>query len=358
MKLLALCPKPDDATAWYRVVSPIRTLARQVPSLRISISQAVALPEWQLSLWDVALFQRPVTNEAITSIERCKLLGVRTWVDYDDDYTGVPTDNSLFHVFGAPHIRQNVEAACRAADFVTVTTEALQAKHAAWSDRVVIVPNALDDGLGEPDVAPSLPVRTVLWRGGDSHREDLAHFHEGIVAAAWQFEASWKFLGMTPYKLLRHLPEHTAETVPFVDMWAYLARLRSIRPSIVIVPLKRTPFNLCKSQIAMIEALWAGAVPLVPKWPTWLQPDGKPIPGVEYYEDPLDFSKRLTRLGRAPLEVLTERAALGLAWVRKNLSVSRANKIRAMALQMTMDGKGRTVELPTHAQSGLTLVSS
>jgi hypothetical protein len=85
VRVLAIVPNPQDATAWYRVISPLRTLSTQVPSLKIGVKQGVNAPDWELALWEVVFFQRPATPEALACIERAKLLGCKVWIDYDDD---------------------------------------------------------------------------------------------------------------------------------------------------------------------------------------------------------------------------------------------------------------------------------
>jgi hypothetical protein len=252
-------------------------------------------------------------------------------------------------MFGSPTLKQDVEASIRAADVVTVTTEALREKYAKMNPRTAIAPNALDLRMTRPLTEQTLPVRVVSWRGGDSHIDDLALFHDAILAGAWAFEASWKFFGHSPYKLLGLIPELTAISLPFTDLWTHYAQFAAAKPSIVIVPLRKTHFNACKSPIAMIEALWAGAVPLVPRWSEWLAPGGELIPGVEYYGSPLEFSQKLVVLGKTPLEELARRAAEGLAWVRQNLSIGKVNVVRALALQNLSEQEAGTVEVPrTH----------
>lgn len=351
MKLLAVCPRPEDGTAFYRVVSPLRILERQAPDIRVSILQGTAASFPQLAMSDVILIQRPTDESSVECMLQAQMLGRKVWIDYDDDYLDVPTHHRMFHHFGSPELRKTVRKCLELADCVTVSTHALQRKYAKINPRTVRVPNALDDLLIAPKPPFRLPRRTVLWRGGDSHERDLDVFERAIISASWRFEATWKWMGINPYRIMRALPEGAATAMPFIPLEKYFETAASIAASIVIVPLERSAFNDCKSNISLLEALWTGAVPLVPRWEEW---DG--VPGVAYYDDPASFERELIALGSAPLEELSARAAEGFAWVKANRLVSQANKVRALALQNMIESGPRRVE--TDTTSGGTLVKA
>jgi hypothetical protein len=57
------------------------------------------------------------------------------------------------------------------------------------------------------------------------------------------------------------------------DMLAYFKKLLELQPDIVIVPLQFSDFNKCKSNNAMQEAFWAGALCVAPDMPEWANAD-------------------------------------------------------------------------------------
>jgi len=345
MKILCVCPNPADATAWFRVISPLRVLQSQAPDVRVQIVAGASTDVPSIAMADILFLQRPIDGAAINCAEQAHLHGRKVWLDYDDDYTDVPVDNPLFHHFGSPQVRKNVSALLDIADLVTVSSQALADRYSKIAKRVVVVRNALDDLMAKPAASVRLPTRTVLWRGGDSHNEDLAHFQEAIVRAAWSFDAAWKFLGHSPYKIMARMQPATVANFPFFPLETYWHKLLSLQPTIVIIPLRKTSFNDAKSWISLIEALWAGAVPLAPRWTEFLALDGSEVPGVVYFDTPEDFEKKLIVLGNTPMSVLASAAAAGLAWVKEHASVSIANKTRALALVKTMEEKPRSLEV-------------
>lgn len=345
-------PAPNDATAWYRVVSPMRELQRVMPLATIDLRQGSGADVSTLAQYDVVLLQRPASPEATETARHAKLLGARVWLDYDDAYLAVPKDNPTWGHYGSPAVQEQVRRVAALADAVTVSTPPLVEHYAPHTaGRVVCVPNAIDPRLAALELeAPRLPSMAVTWRGGASHAKDLKVFHRAITQAAWRAEARWHFLGQFFPDLLAAMPPLSCETIPFTGLLEYFERLAALAPSVHIVPLADTPFNHARSPIAMHEALRAGAVPLVPAWPHWLG-----VPGVAYYRSPSEFREQLVKLLETWPSLLRERAATGWAHVQATASLAEANRTRALVLQQLLTDEPQVLQIPAHKISEVSL---
>jgi hypothetical protein len=194
-----------------------------------------------------------------------------------------------------------------------------------FNRRIGVVPNGWDDRMQLSRGEERLPYRRVMWRGGDSHNEDLAVFANQFVRAANEGpEAIFTFVGASVYQIHDRMPTACMEEIPFRDVMTYFQVLGEFRPSILMVPLNDTHFNRCKSNISLMEGAFAGAAVLAPDWDDWH------APGVTHYTDVHDFGTKLIQLmykTDAELKDLSDQTWLA---VRSNLLVSRANKLRAM----------------------------
>lgn len=331
MKVLAYCPIVLDGTAYWRATAPLSNLRQQAQDLEITFAEKC---DYRMLLeHDVLFLQRPFTAEGVAAAQLANTLGRPVWCDWDDDILNVPSNNGRVFVYQQDHFKQNVKSLLAGADAISVTNKELAKRFAPFSaTKPVIIPNALDPLLTLPSTNDELlPVRRVVWRGGDSHNEDLLMFGDAFPRVARETEgrALWHFIGFNPHWLLSAFPASSVSVHQWIgDVVAYLRFLGQLTPSFVAVPLVDSPFNRCKSNISVIEASWAGAVPIAPRWL-----DGCDLPGVLTYDDKPTFEAQLThavnmsedeRLAR--LQVLREAVA-------KSYSLTEINKLRALVLK-------------------------
>jgi hypothetical protein len=275
---------------------------------------------------DVMFFQRPMNADHVKAMELSKKSGLPVWVDYDDDLFTLPPSNPGFDTYGRDDTREAIKRCLAMADCVTVTTEALKSAYKAYSEKIEIIPNALPSMmLGKRKLKPRAPV--VAWRGGTSHEEDLESVGQQLVETAFEKpEWGWLFVGNPTWRVVRKMPAKRAVHVPGMDQLSYIEYLSNIPASVWVVPLADNTFNRSKSNIAWIEATWAGAAVIAPDWPEWKRP------GVINYKDPDDFKRVLKEtMGRAEKGPMIE-VSDSLKHIRDNLTLPAVNEKRLQIL--------------------------
>jgi hypothetical protein len=338
MKVLCYCPIALDGTAYWRVTGPMSRLRQQAPDVQVSIVEKV---DYKTILeHDVLLLQRPFLDEHVAAAQTAHVLGRPVWCDWDDDILNVPVNNGRVLVYQNERFKANVRALLAGSDAVSVTNVELAKRFAPHcSTKPFVIPNALDVLMELPPLDPDkLPVRRVAWRGGDSHNEDLLVFGDCFprVAHLTEGRALWNFIGFNPHWLL---PQFPAASVTynqwFGDVVAYFRFMAALRPSILAVPLVDTPFNRCKSNIAVLEASWFGAVPIVPKWL-----EGCALPGALTYTDKAGFEAALEAGVRMPESERLARLEALRAAVKETYTLETVNMLRALVLKRITKQEG------------------
>lgn len=333
MKVLAICPIPQDGTAWWRVISPLSVLREQsMGAFDFEVMSNV--DHVQISKCDLLLLQRPVRPEDLAYMQVAKRQGIPVVVEYDDDYTGVPANNPRMLAYMVPDVQQRVRELLSGADLVITSTPELKMRWRQFNKRIAIVPNAWDDRFHVERGADRLPTLNIMWRGGDSHNHDLEQFAQAMVRAAWEGDpALWHFVGSSMWNIHDKMPPASMTEYPFTDVISYFNLLGQLRPNILIVPLADTPFNRAKSNISVMEGAWAGAAVLAPDWEDWR------IDGVTTYRNASEFGMKLVELTKKPRAELAALADATWAKVRDNMLVSRANKLRSAMFGALVDEK-------------------
>lgn len=327
-------PEPRDGTAWYRCVSPWGRLQETRDDIEISVTNQ-NVTHADISRHDILLLQRPVANEHLEMLRVAKSHGLSVWSDWDDPYMNVPPNNPRYFTYRDPQIQANIKAIAEQSDVLSVSSLQLQNDFKQHNARCALLPNGVDPRITSQhtDTSTKLPMRRILWRGGDSHNEDLAVFADAIVAAANSDAPHhmWSWYGLTPHQIMPRLPHGTAQVIPFTDLQSYWRHLPGLHPNIVIVPLADTHFNKCKSNIAALEGAWAGGAVLAPRWPEWY------MPGVTTYDSPVDFEKKLVKLMKTSTKELSAKAAETWKYANEKLSVDIVNELRSRLLNALLD---------------------
>jgi len=262
--------------------------------------------------------------------------GLKLWYSLDDDYTAVGYDNVAYKTFQRPEVRNSFEWFLNNADLLTFSTLELYNKFGANRQcRAEVCPNALDDktfNLNEQYPAPEK--KLITWRGGGTHAKDLMFYQAQLSEfitdnPKWEF----RFVGIDhqfadlvlPYannpnvKLQGYIPSY----------WHYMGYLAQSKPWGHIVPLVDNAFNRAKSSISALEAVYAGAVPVVPKWVEW------EMPSVLSYDSPSEFLGQMRVLIAMEKREHEDRWIQNMEWIKKNRALSVVNEKRANLLRGT-----------------------
>jgi GT2 family glycosyltransferase/glycosyltransferase involved in cell wall biosynthesis/septal ring factor EnvC (AmiA/AmiB activator) len=203
--------RPGERALRVGVFLPAATIERVNPSGHIRVLRRLQHPPtaaeivWKLvdgeafasaadqaSGIDIAVVQRTAVPPTAVDdfLKRCRQEGVGVVYDIDDDLLSDDPDWDERDVYG--QYREAIEILVRSADVVTVSTPALAEVMSSRSDRIVVLPNALDRALWLQPIDPELKrqfveslhlepdILKLLFVGGPSHAEDLEILKESI----------------------------------------------------------------------------------------------------------------------------------------------------------------------------------
>lgn len=319
-RVLIMCPEPGDATSFYRGMGPFFELEHVMEDFEFYYPREAFVYDWTTySKMDVIFFQRPMMPEHFRLIKEGKDFGVKIWIDHDDNLLEIPESNPAHQKHSRPENRKALMDCMRAADLVTVSTDALKLSDKKFH----VVPNAFNERFCKRlESVPAQKEKVILWRGTPSHQEDLLHYAPDIIKFK-QENPDWTFcfFGFNPWFLKKHMK---FEVIPFCDdLNSYFQIIQEIQPKIQMVTLQNTAFNRAKSNIAWIEGTFAGAVTLAPA-----DMDEWNRPGIIPYENL-----------QAGLEFATKKAdlvqehMLSNDYIQEHLLLSSVNKKREVLLR-------------------------
>jgi hypothetical protein len=324
MKILLVSPNKDDSTSFYRSFGVFGSLKHYVKDLQIIAFDGSPLTWSDFAQLDCAVFQRPYSNFHWNSIQYLKEMGVPVWVDYDDNLHEVPDDNPNFISFNSIEIKKNILEIITIADVVTVSTQALKDYFLPANKNIHVVPNAFNDYFFKEKTLPERS-EVVAWRGSNTHVMDLMAYGQAIANNINAHQTlKWMFLGYHPFFLNSLAPGRFISRPP-IDPFIYHRQLMVLAARIMHVPLVENAFNLCKSNIAQIEATWSGAACLVPNWIEW------DIPGAVKYNNEKEYDALLDGMCKGEIN-LAEKRKISWEYIQDNLILSKVNLKRAEIL--------------------------
>lgn len=339
--MIVYCPNRKDATSFYRGWLPMAVLGKQLEPWFNFISTSEI--DWAVMATADAIFmQRPYRKDHWEIVQIAKSMDRKVWVDYDDWLLGVPTDNPAYMQYEEPEVKRNIVRIIAAADEITVSTAHLERMIrrdiepiAGRKLPITIVQNALPlDILAHkrPDIMPKRN-KLVQWRGSNTHHRDVMSQAKPIIDACkshpdWHFS----FLGDALWFVTDFMKEENVTVSKPLDPIDYFEYLLRVAPSVMIVPLHDSDFNRAKSNIAYLEAIFAGAICIAPDWEEWRHP------GVLTYTDQASFSQRMEEVMTGKVDV-TDLNMDAWDYVRKNFDLRLKNVIRSSVY-------ARTVGLP------------
>ncbi len=333
IRVMVVCPAPDDATSFYRGVFPLALLQSQMPDLSLIYVNEVKAST--VRMCDIVFMQRPFAAQHLAAARIVKSCRTPLWVDYDDDLLAVPPDNPTFTIYGKESTQKQVARIIAMADIMSVSTPHLGLKFKPLNPNIVVIPNALDDTIFTPREPRRVPrPKLVLWRGGGTHHKDLSTVGTQLIEASHDPDrADWlfQFHGFNPWWITERMRERQTICSEGIPILEYRDFLHALHPALMIVPLVPSEFNLSKSNCSWIEGVFAGAAVIAPDIPEFQQP------GIIRYSGPEDFGVKLKEAmtGGYDLTAMNE-----LSWnhIKTNLRLTRVNHLRRQIVQ-TLHGQ-------------------
>lgn len=357
IKILVITPGETDANSFWRCVGPMSYFEKFSNGLiQVKFWKPKEPLSWaDMIQYDVLFLHRPCRPEDVTLLKIAYQLNIPVWVDYDDHLFKVPGWNPTAHFYQNHSVQDSIAQCIACADVISVSTEALKDELIQVNPNVVVVPNAYRSDLFTYR-SDRLEERVHIgyWRGSNTHDADLLSVKDGfndigskiyfIGAASWMF-----FSGLNP---------ETYSILGSMDNLIFNRHIYEMRPKVMIYPLVNCLFNRCKSNIAYIEAMHAGAICVAPHLPEWRKP------GVINYEPHDSFSFRSKVKEAFSVSEENHQSILKEAYeeMKKNYDISIVNKIRLSILDnLTNDLFKKNVKNPfiqIHALEAMSVLKS
>lgn len=175
-----------------------------------------------------------------------------TVYETDDDVFQLDPSNPALVVFLHPGVEQSLRRMLESSSLVTVTTGRLAERVGEYAERVVVLPNCLDESvLALPDPPPADGTVRIGWTASTSHYRDL-YYHARALRRFFHATPAARFC-LTGYDFrgLLALPHEQVE----YRVWQPLETTYypSIDFHVGIAPLAPSPFNESKSPIKALE---------------------------------------------------------------------------------------------------------
>lgn len=281
---------------------------------------------------------------------KAKKAGIRTVLDIDDDMFNLPDYNAtswkpklggvIDHhltcltladkvICSTLELKKSLTSVLKASLELMLAKEGVSESKVKYSIKNLrykfhVVPNGLNDhyhSLNASTLYTQQSKHHILWRGSDTHMGDVDSVKSAIEKNANGLH--WEFRGWNPYILEGVKYDWSAFDQ---DLFEYFEKLRQSKCHYLLVPLVDNRFNRAKSNIAWIEATWAGKVVIAPDLPEWHRP------GIINYVDTGHLSQILSELTeKFPSDTVFERQDRLIEsskYISENLLVSNLNKKR------------------------------
>ena len=280
-------PTPTDSTSLYRAWGPWTQLKDMVDLYTINLN----LPKWPvIANCDLIFMHRPSTPEEFNFIKEAQDLGKKVWVDYDDDVFHVDASNDSFQHYVKEDVLPGIAESIKIADVLTCSTESIANTFRENGANPTVIENEIPIHLLNDDYL--LPINynndVICWRGTKHHIVNIGYFEKAFAEIGIN-QTPMVFMGFRPFTVREYFTPGKMMEIIGMHQWQYFKKLRSIRASTHIVPLKDTIFNRGKSNIAYQEALLFGnSMCVVPNFPEW-----HTLSGVVVYENRDDFTDKV-----------------------------------------------------------------
>jgi len=263
--------RQQSAVGYYRTDVPAKALAQL--GHQVTVDSLGSDPEAKarelIGTFDLLIADRAISEQT------CGILaGLRHWtpgarmiVDFDDDFTNVPTWNAAhsnyrpgmsYRTVGLQHLR--------VAELTTVSTRPLAATFAPKTHAIMACENAIDpkDWQNLP-VSPDRgadPCLRILYGGAQGHYGDLDAIRPGLQAFLEKPPVPVRLVcfGALPFwlhELARQIPGRVV-SLPWVPFPDYPSTIAWGGVNLAIAPLAAHGFNTAKSNIKWLEAAIQG----------------------------------------------------------------------------------------------------
>lgn len=325
IQIACVIPIANDPTSFYRGVGPLSYLKKRYPD-KVTFTFPQQSDWSQLKLADLVFMQRPAAPEHFVGLCVAKDLGLKVWIDFDDDNLAVPKDNPMYGYYQQMPVKEAIIKLARHCDVLTVSTEFLKKKYGIYNKNTVVIPNAVDDSLLHlRQIPPGPRQKRILWRGTQSHTRNLMTVAREIVSLSRK-HSDWRFtfFGMDPIDLTDHMKN--AEVHGQVTPLEFFKVMCSLNAGILYYPLGPTDHAQARSHISWLEGTFAGCVVVASKNEEFTRP------GLLNFSTPPEFEDVIDRViaGHYDCPKLVEES-----WneIQSKYMLSHTNKARMQVIE-------------------------
>jgi hypothetical protein len=339
MKIAIIQKDKETAVSYYRTNVPFAELSR-THGHEIRIIEPKNLSNDALHYFDVVVFHRPESDIELRLMWLCHVAGVKTWVDIDDLLWKIPSSNPASMMF-TPTSKTNLQRAFLNADIVTCSTPQLSKEiDQEFGVEAFVIPNAYNDRQPlSVEFNTERDEALLLYRGSNTHDGDLYQHRDAFKQLP---NVQYNFMGLQPWYMLTRYGGNLDRLFmhPYKQsVLDYFAVIMNMNPSFFIFPLEDNTFNVCKSNIAAIEATMAGALMIAPAY----MPEFSKVDGVLLYDNVFHLAEIIETISIdyhagnrkvQELEIYRKLFNRQRDWVKKNCALSDANNKRNQLLSV------------------------
>jgi glycosyltransferase involved in cell wall biosynthesis len=206
---------------------------------------------------DVIVIGRDWSLKILQNIVDAKTrFGKKLVYDVDDNLFSVPDWNPASVVFSRPEVKDGVSCFCKFVDMITVTHEKLIDVYSKFNKNIFVLPNFVDPvlfrKLKEYEIPKDPNEIRIGWGGSVTHHLDLLEVKDALKVIFNKYP-NVKFYSFG------YCPPEFKEFGDRVQMilgkkpLQYFKMLGGANLDICIAPLTNTEFNICKSNLKVLE---------------------------------------------------------------------------------------------------------
>lgn len=249
----------------HRMRWPAKALASQQPEWTVVNLDARAAERYSWAeAADLLVIFQSSDLDLLPVIQKRKSRGLKTLVEYNDNFYESPAWGSVGEEWASPLLWQSYELFMRLADGIIVTGKGLQEMFAARGfNDTHIIENHFPLEL-EPFSAlwPQTKELRIGWAGSLGHIADLLAALPVLRKVVLRNSAvKLCLMGNESIPSYVRLPQERFEYVPWGGMDEYFGFLKSLH--IGAAPLLNTAYNACRSDVKAIEMGGCGVLPVV-----------------------------------------------------------------------------------------------
>lgn len=337
-KLFVISPNITSDNSFWRCLGPLSYMKKSMAGeIDLIIYRGGEINWSTLSEIDYIFLHRPSRQEDVHLMQLAYRMNIPVWVDYDDWVFDLPSWNPNKKHYSYYLTQLNIMHCISCADLITVSTEPLAEKFKKIDEityKVFTLPNAYRSDLFpySSTYLEKSKDSPIYWRGSNTHEGDILSILDGLKTID---NEKIHFFGDPGWLSLSQLkPESYIHHGTF-DILQYNRMIYDLKPKAVIVPLHDNFFNRCKSNIAWMESIHAGALCIAPNFPEWN------LPGVISYEanNSTSFKLAIEELKYLDEPKFKETISTAKHHLMKHYSIENVIRDRIYAFNTILEGK-------------------